>query len=90
VSSNFDPAVRGLHFRVPAIRGVVCHLSRHVLSESYVCRLEADSLEEEIGTAHVISKSLVVDETALNSFSKGDVVDDNLLSTLLVLSGEEG
>jgi len=71
MTCDFDPSVRSLNLCVPAVVGVVSHLSASVLSEANTIRLDTASQQELVSTGAKVTQGLVADNALLNSITDG-------------------
>mmetsp|Transcript_33677 Transcript_33677/g.52649 ORF Transcript_33677/g.52649 Transcript_33677/m.52649 type:complete len:227 (+) Transcript_33677:526-1206(+) len=68
-TNTLNPAVRGEGLEIPAITGVVSHFFFFVLTESEFALLETDLTGEKSSSTNKICKSLVLENTSLQSFT---------------------
>ena len=88
MSSDLDPSIARLNLCVPAVLGVVCHLSAPVLPESDPLCPDSALSQEAVGSCHEIPERLTADHSLLDRITHCQVVDQ-LTGALLALSSQQ-
>lgn len=75
MSSDLDPPIARLDLCVPAVLGVVRHLSAPVLPESDPFCLDAALSQEAVGSCHEVADGLAADHSLLDGITHCQVAD---------------
>lgn len=88
MASHFDPPIAALDLCVPAVGGVVSHLVASVLPESDTLSLYTILCQEQEGTSHEVSQSLVSNKSLRHCFLHCDIRLNRAVALLAVCRPE--
>ena len=89
MTSDLNPAVRGFHFGVPTVLGVMGHFIVSVLSEPDAIWGDTTQNQEMVSPGHEVSQGLIVNDFLPNCFLKSHLPNYHSIPSNLVLFREQ-